>query len=138
MRLAQVFGNLLNNAAKYGRPGGRIWVRASAVGDAVVVEVADDGIGIESSVLPHVFELFTQGRRDRDRLQDGLGIGLALVKQLVEQHDGRVEVNSDGLDQGTRVLVRLPRLVQATPEAQEPQDVAPVSPPARDAKRCAC
>ncbi|BCT91323.1 hypothetical protein LYSHEL_03470 [Lysobacter helvus] len=129
VRLSQVFGNLLNNAAKYGRPGGRIWVRASAVGDAVVVEVADDGIGIESSVLPHVFELFTQGRRDRHRLQDGLGIGLALVKQLVEQHDGRVEVNSDGLDQGTRVLVRLPRLVQATPEAEEAQDLAPVSRP---------
>ena len=128
VRMAQVFGNLLNNAAKYGRPGGRIWLSASAVGDAVVVEVADDGIGIEPVVLPHVFELFTQERRDRHRLQDGLGIGLALVKQLVEQHDGRVEVDSDGRDHGTRVVVRLPRLAEM-PVASEAEDIAPVSRP---------
>jgi CheY-like chemotaxis protein/nitrogen-specific signal transduction histidine kinase len=128
VRLTQVFGNLLNNAAKYGRSGGRIWVRASAAGDAAVVEITDDGIGIEAGVLPHVFELFTQERRDRHRLQDGLGIGLALVKQLVEQHDGRVEVDSDGRDRGTRVLVRLPRLAQI-PDATDVPNVAPVSRP---------
>jgi len=118
VRLTQVFSNLLNNAAKYGRPGGRIWVRAFAMENAVEIEVADDGTGIEADVLPHVFDLFTQGRRDRHRLQDGLGIGLALVKQLVEQHDGHVEVHSEGRDRGTRVLVRLPALTEVPDETK--------------------
>ncbi len=137
VRLTQVFGNLLNNAAKYGHPGGRIWVRASAAGDAVVVEIRDDGIGIESGVLPHVFELFTQGRRDRNRLQDGLGIGLALVKQLVELHEGHVEVDSEGVDTGTRVTVRLPRIadVHGTLEAQENSLLVSPRPLGRDAMR---
>jgi CheY-like chemotaxis protein/anti-sigma regulatory factor (Ser/Thr protein kinase) len=128
VRLTQVFGNLLNNAAKYGRPNGRILVHASAIGDAAVVEVVDDGIGIDPGMLPHVFELFTQGRRDRNRLQDGLGIGLALVKQLVELHDGRVEVHSDGTDKGTRVVVRLP-CVADVPDSSEAKEVLPVPRP---------
>jgi CheY-like chemotaxis protein len=70
--------------------------------------VIDDGMGIEAGVLPHVFELFTKGRVDRHRLQDGLGIGLALVKQLVELHGGRVEVGSEGRGQGAEFVVRLP------------------------------
>ena len=108
VRLAQVFANLLNNAAKYGRPGGHIAVHASREGDDAVVRVIDDGMGIEAGVLPHVFELFTKGRVDRHRLQDGLGIGLALVKQLVELHGGRVEVGSEGRGQGAEFVVRLP------------------------------
>ena len=137
VRLTQVFGNLLNNAAKYGRPGGRIWVRASAVGGAAVVEVEDDGIGIDPGVLPHVFELFTQGRRDRNRLQDGLGIGLALVKQLVELQDGRVDVQSEGPDKGTRVVVRLPCIADEADSTEAQRDVLSVCPRplGRDAMR---
>lgn len=137
VRLTQVFGNLLNNAAKYGHPGGCIWVSARADGDCAIVEIRDDGIGIDSTVLPHVFELFTQGRRDRNRLQDGLGIGLALVKQLVEMHEGRVEVDSEGADAGTRVIVHLPCVADSAGalEAQEKTlSVAP-RPLGRDAMR---
>jgi signal transduction histidine kinase/ActR/RegA family two-component response regulator len=136
VRLTQVFGNLLNNAAKYGRPGGRIMVKASAVDDSAVVEILDDGIGIDPAVLPHVFELFTQGRRDRNRLQDGLGIGLALVKQLVELQGGRVEVHSAGHDKGTRVVVRLPCVADLSDavEAENALSAAP-RPLGRDAMR---
>ncbi|MGO4550440.1 ATP-binding protein [Lysobacter sp. 2RAF19] len=137
VRLTQVFGNLLNNAAKYGHPGGCIWVSARADGDSAIVEIRDDGIGIDSTVLPHVFELFTQGRRDRNRLQDGLGIGLALVKQLVEMHEGRVEVDSQGADAGTRVIVHLPRVADSTSalEAQEKTLAVAPRPLGRDAMR---
>jgi signal transduction histidine kinase/ActR/RegA family two-component response regulator len=125
VRLTQIFGNLLNNAAKYGRPGGRIWVRAFADGDSAMVEVEDDGIGIDAGVLPHVFELFTQGARGRHRVQDGLGIGLALVKHLVEMHEGGVEVHSDGADRGTRVVVRLP-CVDAVSDAPDTHELLPL------------
>jgi signal transduction histidine kinase/ActR/RegA family two-component response regulator len=128
VRLTQIFGNLLNNAAKYGRPGGRISVRAYAIDDSAVIEVTDDGVGIDPGVLPHVFELFTQGRRGRHRLQDGLGIGLALVKQLVEMHDGRVEVHSDGPDQGARVVVRLPSICDV-PDSPDVHEGLPVPRP---------
>jgi signal transduction histidine kinase/ActR/RegA family two-component response regulator len=133
VRIAQVFGNLLNNAAKYGRPGGRIRVRAFRDDTHAVVRVEDDGIGIEPSVLPHVFELFTQGRADRNRLKDGLGIGLALVKQVVELHGGDVRVGSEGRGKGAEFVVRLPlgtqpvegaAPAQAPDEARTPDDDA--------------
>ena len=108
VRLAQVFGNLLNNAAKYARSGGEIRVRARREGGEVVVSVRDRGIGIEPDVLPHVFELFTQGRREAHRAQDGLGIGLTLVRSLVEMHGGTVTAHSDGRGHGAEFIVRLP------------------------------
>ena len=108
VRLAQVFGNLLNNAAKYARSGGEIRVGARLEGNEVVVSVLDRGIGIEPDVLPHVFELFTQGRREAHRAQDGLGIGLTLVRSLVEMHGGTVTAHSDGRGHGAEFIVRLP------------------------------
>src|SRR5690606_14409711 len=108
VRLAQVFGNLLNNALRYGDPGGVVEVRARVDGDEIVASVRDDGVGIEPDDLPHVFELFAQGRRDEHRLHDGLGIGLALVDRLVAMHDGTVAGHSDGRGLGAEFTVRLP------------------------------
>jgi signal transduction histidine kinase/ActR/RegA family two-component response regulator len=109
-RLAQVIANLLNNAAKYTDEGGEIWVEASQVRSQVVVRVKDTGAGIAPSLLAHVFELFTQAERTLDRSQGGLGIGLTLVKQLVEMHGGSVEVHSEGLGKGAEFVVKLPAL----------------------------
>ena len=114
VRLAQVFGNLLNNAAKYARSGGEIRIRAGRERDDVVVSVRDRGIGIEPDVLPHVFELFTQGRREAHRAQDGLGIGLTLVRSLVEMHGGSVSASSAGRGQGSEFVVRLPLSTTST------------------------
>ena len=108
VRIAQVFGNLLNNASKYAEPGGLITVAMRREGDEAVVVVRDRGIGIEPEMLPHVFELFTQGRRERHRAQDGLGIGLTLVRNVVEMHGGSVGVHSDGRGKGAEFTVRLP------------------------------
>ena len=108
VRIAQVFGNLLNNAAKYGEPGGHIHLVARRDGSEAVVRIVDDGIGIEPTMLPHVFELFTQERRAQHRAQDGLGIGLTLVRTLVEMHGGRVDASSDGRGCGAEFVVRLP------------------------------
>ena len=107
-RLAQVFANLLTNAAKYTEVGGHVAVRAAREGDAVVVRVSDDGIGIHPDLLPRVFEMFTQGRRKLDRAEGGLGLGLTLVKSLVELHDGTVAVASDGPGRGSCFSVSLP------------------------------
>ena len=115
VRLAQVFSNLLNNAAKYTEPGGTVWLTAELADDAaggppaeVVVRVKDTGVGIPKELLPKVFELFTQVDRTLNRSQGGLGIGLALVRRLVELHGGRVAVDSGGVGQGTEFVVRLP------------------------------
>jgi CheY-like chemotaxis protein len=107
VRIAQVFTNLLNNAGKYGRPGGRVEVRARARDGTVAVDVVDDGQGIEPALLPRVFELFTQGPRGGNGLREGLGIGLALVRRLVELHGGRVHAHSDGAGRGARFTVEL-------------------------------
>ncbi|MBZ4038930.1 hybrid sensor histidine kinase/response regulator [Novilysobacter selenitireducens] len=120
VRLAQVFGNLLNNAAKYARKGGEIRVGARRDGDEVVVSVLDRGIGIEPDVLPHVFELFTQGRREAHRAQDGLGIGLTLVRSLVEMHGGTVTAHSDGRGHGAEFIVRLPLATARAGAADSP------------------
>jgi signal transduction histidine kinase/BarA-like signal transduction histidine kinase len=107
-RLAQVFANLLNNAAKYTDVGGRIWLRARVEGSELVVAVKDDGPGLTRDLRKHAFELFMQGPQTRVRARGGLGIGLTLVRRLVELHGGTVEALSDGPGQGTEFVVRLP------------------------------
>ena len=109
-RLAQVVGNLLSNAAKYTEEGGRIWLEAGREGACAVVRVRDNGVGLAPEMLPRVFELFTQADRSLDRSQGGLGIGLTMVRRLVELHDGTVEARSPGLGQGSEFVVRLPAL----------------------------
>jgi signal transduction histidine kinase/CheY-like chemotaxis protein len=108
-RLAQIFANLLNNAAKYTPERGRIELEAKAEDHWAVVRVRDNGIGIAPDLLAHVFDLFRQGERGLDRSQGGLGIGLTLVKQLVELHGGEITAQSHGLGQGAEFTVRLPR-----------------------------
>jgi PAS domain S-box-containing protein len=107
-RLAQVFSNLLTNAAKYTRPGGHVLVAAQRDGDEIVVRIRDDGEGIDPTLLAHVFDLFEQGERTIDRARGGLGIGLTIVKTLVELHGGRVRAHSEGLGTGSEFEVRLP------------------------------
>jgi CheY-like chemotaxis protein/nitrogen-specific signal transduction histidine kinase len=107
-RLVQVVGNLLNNAAKYTDEGGHIRIEAAGEGAEAVIRVRDNGMGVPADLLPHVFDLFTQADRSLDRSQGGLGIGLTLVRQLVELHGGRVEARSAGFGQGSEFTVRLP------------------------------
>jgi signal transduction histidine kinase len=107
-RLEQVFANLLNNAAKYTDPGGRIVLQAGREGAEVVVRVRDNGVGIARDMLVRVFEPFAQADHSLDRTQGGLGIGLTLVRRLVEMHGGRVEAHSAGPCQGSEFVVRLP------------------------------
>ena len=114
VRLAQVFANLLNNAAKYTEEGGRIWLTAERQGSDVVVSVRDSGIGIATEMLPRVFEIFSQAKPALVRSQGGLGIGLSLVKGLVELHGGRIEAKSGGPGRGSEFVVRLP-VAAATP-----------------------
>jgi PAS domain S-box-containing protein len=108
VRLAQVFGNLLNNAAKYTDRGGHIWFSAERQGDDVVVSVRDNGIGISHEALPRIFDMFSQASPALQRSQGGLGIGLSLVQGLVELHGGSVTAKSDGPGRGSEFRVRLP------------------------------
>src|SRR6266566_8891524 len=107
-RLSQVFANLLNNAAKYTDVGGRIWVRARVEGKDLVVAVKDDGPGLTKELRKYVFDLFMQGPQSRARARGGLGIGLTLVRRLVELHGGTVDALSEGPGKGTEFVVRLP------------------------------
>jgi PAS domain S-box-containing protein len=107
-RLAQVLSNLLNNAAKYTDQGGRIWLTASRQGDDALIRVKDTGAGIPPEMLQRIFEMFTQVDHTLERSEGGLGIGLTLVKRLVEMHGGTVEARSDGPSQGSEFIVRLP------------------------------
>ena len=109
IRLNQVVSNLLTNAAKYTPPGGRITVRATEERGEIVIRVRDTGIGIAPDVLPHVFDLFVQERQAIDRSQGGLGLGLTIVRNLVERHGGTVSAHSDGPGTGSEFVVRLPR-----------------------------
>jgi signal transduction histidine kinase/ActR/RegA family two-component response regulator len=109
-RLAQVVVNLLNNAAKYTEPGGRVVLEVGRDMDSGVVRVRDNGLGIPPEMLPHVFELFTQGEWSIDRAQGGIGIGLALVRRLVELHGGSITAHSDGPGGGSEFVVRIPAL----------------------------
>ncbi|HYD95228.1 MAG TPA: PAS domain S-box protein [Noviherbaspirillum sp.] len=112
-RIVQVLVNLLNNAAKYTPDGGSIVLRMEVQGAHVLLEVADNGIGMTPELVGRAFELFAQAERSSDRAQGGLGIGLALVRSLVELHGGSVCARSDGLGRGSRFTIRLPRLLQA-------------------------
>lgn len=107
-RLEQVFGNLLSNASKYNRVGGRIWVTVAQENDQVIVRVRDDGLGIDAELQPFIFDLFTQADKSLDRSEGGLGLGLALVKNLVELHHGTVTVHSEGMGKGSQFVVCLP------------------------------
>ncbi|MGE0444489.1 MAG: ATP-binding protein [Vicinamibacterales bacterium] len=117
-RLAQIFANLLSNAAKYTDPGGVIRVAGAREGDEVAISVFDNGSGIEPSMLPRIFDLFTQERQNIDRSAGGLGIGLAIVQSLVKAHGGTVSVASEGRGSGSTFTVRLPFAV--TPAATRP------------------
>lgn len=116
-RLAQVTSNLLTNAAKYTPAGGAISVIAERVDHQVVVRVRDTGVGLSPELLPHVFESFVQGKRDIDRSQGGLGLGLAIVRNLVSLHDGTVSARSPGPGLGSEFEFRLPSL-DGAPESQ--------------------
>ena len=107
-RLDQIVTNLLDNAAKYTPPGGRIEVRVEPDGETLVMRVRDSGIGIASGLLTRVFDLFIQGDRSLHRGEGGLGLGLTIVRKLVELHGGRVEARSDGAGQGSEFVVTLP------------------------------
>jgi CheY-like chemotaxis protein/nitrogen-specific signal transduction histidine kinase len=129
VRLAQVFGNLLANSVKYTPPGGRIRVAARPSGEGVELMVQDNGSGIDKDVLPTVFDLFAQADRPVERQTGGLGIGLALVKRLVEMHRGTVAADSRGVGQGSTFRVWLPTVPapQAGPAGEEPRAGAQVA-----------
>ncbi|MDP9108124.1 MAG: ATP-binding protein, partial [Pseudomonadota bacterium] len=109
-RLEQVVSNLLGNALKFTPPGGRIAISVEADANDAILSIKDSGIGIAPSLLSQVFEIFVQGSISLDRRQGGLGIGLSLVKALVEQHHGTIAVTSAGEGQGSCFVVRLPLL----------------------------
>jgi CheY-like chemotaxis protein len=122
VRLTQVFANLLNNAAKYTPRNGTISITAEEHGNSVAVRVSDNGIGIPGELLPKVFEMFMQVDKSLERAQGGLGIGLSIVKRLVEMHEGTVEAHSKGAGHGSVFIVRLPTV--ETPADAEPPAVA--------------
>ena len=115
-RLRQVIANLIHNAAKFTPPGGRIEVMADRNDDEAVFRVRDSGVGISPDLLPHIFDLFTQAERSLDRSRGGLGIGLTLVKRLVEMHGGRVEAKSEGLGMGSEFEIHFPIVANAPPQ----------------------
>lgn len=118
VRLAQVLSNLLNNAAKYTNEGGKIMLNVMREGSDAVIEVKDTGIGIAPDILPHIFDLFSQADHTLAHSQGGLGIGLALVRQLVEIHGGTVVAASGGIGQGSSFTVRLPALPTGSSAAE--------------------
>ncbi len=113
VRLAQILANLLNNAAKYTGEGGRIWLEVERAGQEAVFRVRDTGVGISKEMLSSVFDLFTQVNHSLDRSQGGLGIGLTLVRRLVEMHGGTVLALSEGVNRGSEFVIRLPLLAGA-------------------------
>jgi signal transduction histidine kinase/ActR/RegA family two-component response regulator len=123
-RLVQIFGNLLANAAKYTPAGGRIEVEVHAEPGRIVTEVRDNGVGNSPELMPEIFDLFTQDSRTADRRLGGLGLGLALVKHLVELHGGEVRAESEGQGRGARFTVSLPRLAARTAVALPPPSAA--------------
>jgi PAS domain S-box-containing protein len=123
-RLEQVLANLLNNAMKFTPSGGTITVEGTRDGDEAVIRVRDTGVGIDSALLPKVFELFVQGDTSLDRAKSGLGIGLALVRQVVLLHGGRVTASSAGVGKGSEFVVRLPIARQDQAPTAEPQEAA--------------
>jgi len=130
-RLGQVFANLLNNAAKYTDVGGRIWVRAGVEGNELVVGVKDDGPGLTKELRAHAFDLFMQGPQTRARARGGLGIGLTLVRRLVELHGGSVDALSEGPGRGAEFVVRLPLRLPAVADGAPPTAAIASSGPRR-------
>jgi signal transduction histidine kinase len=120
-RLAQIIGNLLSNANKFTPAGGHVWVSATREGEEAVIRVKDDGIGLAHDELTRIFELFAQVDTSLERSQSGLGIGLTLVRNLVELHDGTVEAQSEGLGKGSDFTVRLPAMGDAVGALAEDQ-----------------
>jgi signal transduction histidine kinase len=125
-RLAQIVSNLLTNAARYSQPGAQIALLARALDGALDIEVADNGMGLPADLLPRIFEPFVQGERKMHGAVGGLGIGLALVKNLSEMHGGSVTARSPGIGQGSTFVVRLPLL--SAPAASRPDALAPDAP----------
>jgi PAS domain S-box-containing protein len=123
-RLAQVAMNLIHNAAKYTPEGGQVWVSLRREDKQAVLSVCDNGIGISADLAPRVFDLFVQGERALDRADGGLGIGLTLVRKLVDSHGGTVEAKSAGPGQGSEFVVRLPALADDSTEAAASQQPA--------------
>jgi PAS domain S-box-containing protein len=117
VRLTQIIANLLANAAKYTEKGGHIWLTVKSQNGQGIISIRDNGIGVAPDMLPHIFELFVQADHATSRAQGGLGIGLTLVKNLVEMHGGKVEVHSSGLGKGSEFIVRLPLLTAKSPTA---------------------
>jgi signal transduction histidine kinase/ActR/RegA family two-component response regulator len=129
-RLAQVVGNLLNNACKFTDKGGHVWLTVEQEGEQAVIRVRDNGIGIAAEQLPRLFEMFAQVDTSLERSRDGLGIGLTLVKTLVELHGGTVEAHSDGLGRGSEFAIRLPISVE-TPKLLSPATASEPTPAVR-------
>ncbi|HEU4753713.1 MAG TPA: ATP-binding protein, partial [Armatimonadota bacterium] len=131
IRVDQILTNLLTNAAKYTDPGGAIHVSLARENGRAILRVTDTGRGIEPELIPHVFELFRQGRRNLDRSQGGLGIGLTLVKSLVEMHGGTVHAESAGADRGAIFSVYLPAAEEPAAAGRPGEDTAPSNATAR-------
>lgn len=124
VRLAQVFANMLNNAAKYTHPGGKIRLTAERQGTQAVVSVKDNGVGIPPAMLAKIFDMFVQVDRTLEKTQGGLGIGLTLARRLIEMHGGTIEVRSDGQDRGSEFTVRLPVVLPEAPSSVGRDDAA--------------
>jgi PAS domain S-box-containing protein len=118
VRLEEVIVNLLNNAAKYTPRGGHIWLSIQQEQDVAVLSVRDSGVGIDAELLPHIFDLFTQAQRSLERSQAGLGVGLTVVRKLLEMQRGTIEAHSKGLGQGSEFIVRLPLSTSASPRSE--------------------
>ncbi|NUQ76734.1 MAG: response regulator [Polyangiaceae bacterium] len=125
-RLTQIIANLLNNAAKYTDPGGSIKLRADVEGDGLILRVCDNGIGLSPEMLPKIFELFVQSERGADRAQGGLGIGLTLVRSLVEMHGGTIVAHSDGVGRGSEFVVRMPLDPALQDDTEAPSRTTPL------------
>lgn len=119
-RLTQVLTNLLTNAAKYTHKGGHVWLSVERVEEEVLVQVKDDGIGLTTDQLSSIFEMFFQVNTSSNRPQGGLGLGLVVVRRLVELHGGRVEARSGGLAQGSEFILHLPTLAEAPTSLPQP------------------
>ena len=128
-RLEQVLVNLLNNAAKYTQRGGHVALDVEPDGDAVSIRVTDDGVGIAPDLVGRVFDLFVQAERSLDRAQGGLGIGLTMVKSIVEMHDGTVKAHSAGPGRGSEFTVRLPMVPGSLTEASGGEGATASAPP---------
>jgi CheY-like chemotaxis protein/two-component sensor histidine kinase len=120
IRLEEVIVNLLSNAAKYTPEGGDIWLSIEEEGEEVVIRVRDSGVGIAPELLPQIFDLFTQAQRTLDRSQGGLGIGLTVVRKVIELHGGTTEAHSSGLSHGSEFIVRLPAVRSPARQAKIP------------------